>query len=82
MGATRRVDVFGRIQLNIGLAFALLDMGDEEAIEDIKRKSFMGVKNMERDACLGSQFQRSVETSFKAADPFIRFLCKSVGVPF
>jgi len=55
---------------------------DHELIEDIKRKSFMGVRNLDRDACTNSQFQRTVETSFKAAEPFMRFLCKSVGVPF
>ena len=55
---------------------------NHELIEDIKRKSFMGVKNMDRNDCLSPQFQRRVETAFKAADPFMRFLCKSVGVPF
>ena len=55
---------------------------DHELIEDIKRKSFMGVKNLDRDDCLKPQFQRTVETAFKNATPFMRFLCKSVGVPF
>lgn len=55
---------------------------DHEFIEDIKRKSFMGIKDMQRDESLGTQFQRKVETSFTAAEPFMRFLCKSVGVPF
>jgi uncharacterized protein (TIGR02453 family) len=55
---------------------------EHELIEDIKRKSFMAVKTMERDDCLSPQFQKKVETSFKAAEPFMRFLCKSVAVPF
>ncbi|MDH3338296.1 MAG: DUF2461 family protein, partial [Gammaproteobacteria bacterium] len=55
---------------------------DHELIDDILRKSFMGVKNLDRDDCLSPQFQRKVETAFKAATPFMRFLCKSVGVPF
>jgi len=55
---------------------------DHVFIDDIKRKSFMAVKNAERDDCLRPQFQRKVEASFKAAEPFMRFLCKSVGVPF
>lgn len=55
---------------------------NHEHIDDIKRKSFMGIRDMPRDAALGAQFQRKVETSFKAATPFMRFLCKSVGVPF
>jgi uncharacterized protein (TIGR02453 family) len=55
---------------------------DHELIEDIKRKSFIAAKNLDRDDCLSPQFQRRVETAFKAAEPFMRFLCKAVGVPF
>jgi len=55
---------------------------DHELIDDIKRKSFIAVKHMDRDDCLSPQFQRRVETAFKAADPYMRFLCKAVGVPF
>ena len=55
---------------------------DHEHIDDIKRKSFMGVKNLDQGDCLKPQFQRGVETAFKAATPFMQFLCKSVGVPF
>ena len=51
-------------------------------IDDIKRKSFIAFRNLDRDDCLRPQFQRRVETLFKAADPFMRFLCKAVGVPF
>jgi uncharacterized protein (TIGR02453 family) len=55
---------------------------NHELIEDIKRKSFIAAETMTPDACLKPQFQRKVETSFKAAEPFMRFLCKSVGVLF
>mgnify|MGYP001815157627 CR=1 FL=1 len=55
---------------------------DHELIEDIKRKSFIAVKNMDRAECLSPQFQRKVETAFKAGTPYMRFLCKAVGVPF
>jgi uncharacterized protein (TIGR02453 family) len=55
---------------------------EHELIEDIKRKSFMGIKDMRRDEPLGTHFQRKVETALKAGEPFMRFLCKSVGVPF
>ena len=51
-------------------------------IEDIKRKSFIAIKNMSHDDALSPQFQRKVETAFKAATPYMRFLCKAVGVPF
>ena len=55
---------------------------DHELITDIKRKSFIAVKDMDRDDCLSPQFQRRVETAFMAAEPYMRFLCKAVGVPF
>jgi uncharacterized protein (TIGR02453 family) len=55
---------------------------EHELIEDIKRKSFIAVKDMRVDECTEPSFQRKVETSFKAAELFMRFLCKSVGVPF
>ncbi len=51
-------------------------------IEDIKRKSFIAVKNMTHDDALSPQFQHKVETAFKAATPYMQFLCKAVGVPF
>ena len=55
---------------------------DHEFIEDIRRKSFLGVFDLSADAPLGSGFQKTVESSFRSAEPFMRFLCKSVGVPF
>ena len=55
---------------------------DHELIDDIKRKSFMAVRYLDVADSLSPQFQRKVETSFKAAAPFMRFLCKAVGVPF
>ncbi len=55
---------------------------DHECIEDIKRKSFIAVRDFDAGDCLKPQFQRTVESSFKAAEPFMRFLCKAVGVRF
>ena len=51
-------------------------------IDDIKRKSFIAVKEMAPESCLNPRFQQQVETAFKAATPYMRFLCKAVGVPF
>ena len=53
-----------------------------ECIEDIKRKSFIAVRELKAEDCLKPQFQRTVESSFKSAEPFMRFLCKAVGVRF
>jgi len=55
---------------------------EHECIEDIKRKSFIAVKNMDVNACLNPRFQQQVETAFKSASPYMKFLCKAVGVPF
>ena len=55
---------------------------DHECIEDIKRKSFIAVRELKVEDCLKPQFQRTVESSFKSAEPFMRFLCKAVGVRF
>lgn len=49
-------------------------------IVDIKRKSFIAVKSMTIEDCLKPQFQRSVESAFKQATPFMEFLCAAVGV--
>jgi uncharacterized protein (TIGR02453 family) len=53
---------------------------DHPCIDDIKRKSFIAVRNMSVDDCLSAGFQRSVETSFRQATPFMEFLCAAVGV--
>ncbi|MFQ6007222.1 MAG: DUF2461 domain-containing protein [Woeseia sp.] len=55
---------------------------DHPMIDDIKRKSFIAVKNMTHDDALSPKFQRKVETAFKAATPYMKFLCKAVGVPY
>ena len=55
---------------------------DHELIGDIKRKSFIAVRNLDVEDSFGPQFQRKVEASFIAAAPFMKFLCKAVGVPF
>ena len=49
-------------------------------IDDIKRKSFIAIRTMSVADCLKPQFQRSVETSFKQATPYMEFLCAAVGV--
>lgn len=51
-------------------------------IEDIKRKDFIAVKDLSVDDALRPRFQQTVETAFKAASPYMEFLCRSVNVPF
>ncbi len=55
---------------------------EHECIEDIKRKSFIAVREFDVGDCLKPQFQRTVETSFRTAEPFMRLLCSAVGVRF
>ena len=51
-------------------------------IEDLKRKDFIAVRNLDLDDALKPGFLRKVESSFKAATPYMEFLCKAVGVPY
>ena len=51
-------------------------------IDDIKRKDFIAVKDMTVEEALAPRFQQKVETAFRASEPYMRFLCKSVDVPF
>jgi len=53
---------------------------EHPCIDDIRRTSFIAVRDMTVDDCLSPKFQRSVETSFKQATPFMEFLCAAVGV--
>jgi len=55
---------------------------DHECIDDIRRKSFIALRELDVKDCLKPQFQRTVESSFKTAEPFMRFLCEAVGVRF
>ena len=55
---------------------------DHELIDDVRRKSFIAVRNFDVGESLGPGFQRKVEASFAAATPFMKFLCRAVGVPF
>lgn len=55
---------------------------DHPCIDDIKRKSFIATRDIDVAACLKPGFQRIVESSFRNAEPFMRFLCEAVGVRF
>ena len=51
-------------------------------IEDIKRKDFIAVRDLSIDDPIRPRFQQKVETAFRAASPYMEFLCKAVNVPF
>ena len=51
-------------------------------IEDLKRKDFIAVADISHGDLTSDRFIDRAEHCFKAADPLMRFLCKSVQVPF
>jgi uncharacterized protein (TIGR02453 family) len=55
---------------------------DHPLVEDLKRKDFIAVSHLSPDDALAPRFQEKVETVFKAATPYMQFLCRAVNVPF
>jgi uncharacterized protein (TIGR02453 family) len=55
---------------------------DHPLVDDLRRKDFIAVKNLEPTDPLNARFQQQVETAFAAATPFMTFLCKAVGVAY
>ena len=51
-------------------------------IEDIKRKDFIAVGNLDHESLYDPKIVSTVETAFRAATPWMKFLCKAVGVSF
>ena len=55
---------------------------DHPQLEDLKRKDFIAVKELDLDDAVNPRFPSKVVTTFRAATPFMQFLCKAVGVPY
>lgn len=55
---------------------------DDPMIEDLKRKDFIGVCNLDDDELTDPKFLHEATEKFKAATPFMRFLCSSLELPF
>jgi uncharacterized protein (TIGR02453 family) len=55
---------------------------DHPLIEDIKRKDFIAIKHLDVSDATSPRFQQRVETAFRAATPYMSFLCRAVDVPF
>lgn len=51
-------------------------------LADLKRKDFIAIQEFSHADALRSTFQKRVLASFGTAEGFMRFLCKSVNVPF
>ncbi len=55
---------------------------DDPMNDDLKRKDFIGVCNLDDDELTDSEFLLAATKKFKAAMPFMRFLCSSLDLPF
>lgn len=51
-------------------------------VDDLKRKDFIAVRTLSHEDALAPRFQQTVERSFSAGEPLMKFLCKAVNVPF
>lgn len=55
---------------------------DHPLLDDLRRKDFIAIRNLDHAAILKPGFAASVATAFGKAAPLMRFLCKSVDVPY
>ena len=51
-------------------------------IEDLKRKDHIGVCELDHDALLEPSIVKETTAAFRAARPYMQFLCTAVGVKF
>ena len=55
---------------------------DHPVIDDLKRKSFLGIHYLEHDDLFDGGILDKVTAAYLSATPYMRFLCKAIGVPF
>ncbi len=55
---------------------------DHPLLNDLRRKDFIAISNLDHAAILKPGFVASAAASFGKATPLMRFLCKAVDVPF
>ena len=55
---------------------------DHPLIEDLKRKGFVAVVELDEKAVTSAGFPDELARTFQASAPLMRFLCEAVGVPF
>ena len=56
--------------------------GDHPLLEDLKRKDFIAVTDLEQDAVLSPELLNTFAARCRGAAPLVRFLCEAVDVPF
>jgi uncharacterized protein (DUF2461 family) len=55
---------------------------DHPLVEDLKRKDFVGEAPLTERAVTSAGFLEEYARLCRASRPFLRYLCKAVGVPF
>lgn len=55
---------------------------DHPLIEDLRRTDFIAVRNLTERDVTSASFADDVAATFATATPFMRFLCKAVGVDY
>ncbi len=55
---------------------------DHPLIEDLKRKDHIGLHQIDHDALLSSTIVKETTAAFRAAKPYMAFLCAALGVQF
>ncbi len=55
---------------------------EHEMIEDLKRKDFIGVAQLDPNSVEHPEFVKAATKAFRSAVPFMRFLCGALGLPF
>ena len=55
---------------------------DHPLLDDLKRKDFIAVQRFRMARAKDAGFVKDVADTFKSATPFMRFLCKSLELPF
>ena len=55
---------------------------DHVAIEDIKRKDFVGLLPLTKSDILSTELVQLVSAKFSQTVPFMRFLCEAIGVQY
>ena len=55
---------------------------DHPLIDDLRRKDFIGVSQLDHDALFDPAIVRTTAATFRAAKPLVAFLCQATGVKF
>ena len=55
---------------------------DHPLLDDLKRKDHIGLCRLDHDALLEPEIVKQSVAAFRAAKPFMAFLCQAIGVKF